>query len=461
MTPKTNAAPAIMDKQPRLGPPASFSFPPAQRFRLKNGLAVILIPKPDLPLVRIRLAMPGGGGADPAGALGLAHVTANMLERGAGSRAALAFSGALQDLGASLLSWSDQDHAQLELATLRQHLEPALDLLCDALLRPRLAGSELDRLKRQLRGRVTQRRSRPAQIAHLALKAALFGDHPYSRPVLPLPAWIKAITPKQVREFHQAQYRPEGAVLIAAGDITVADLRALLEPRFKAWTGAPPSFERPADPPSRGPRLVLIDRPGATQSVIRVGHLGPGRGTKMYAAMATLNTALGGSFTSRLNQNLREEHGYTYGVNSMFLLRRLGGLFATSTSVETEDTAAALAEILIELKGAVTRPLTRAELTKGQRLLVEEQPARAETVSGLVEAYADLALNGLPLSRLDTFPEQVKALTSEKVTAAARKLVRADAATIVVAGDLAKIRAPLEASYGKAELRDVDGKKIP
>ena len=455
--PAAGTAPAIMNKQPRLGPAATFRFPRAQRFRLKNGLSVILIPKRDLPLVRIRLAFPGGSSADPVQARGLAHVTASMLERGAGARAALDFSGALQDLGATLVSWADQDHAQLELATLRRNLEPGLDLMLDALLRPRLTRGELERLKRQLRGQVTQRRARPAQIAHLALKAALFGDHPYGRPMIPLPAWLKEITPERVKKFHRARYRPEGGVLIAAGDISADEIKALLEPRLKGWSGAPPSPPAVADAPAQGPRLVLVDRPGATQSVIRVGHLGPARGTKMYAAMETLNTVLGGSFTSRLNQNLREDHGYTYGVRSMFLLRRRGGLFVTSTSVETEDTVAALAEILKELRGAVSRPLTRSELTKGKRLQVEEQPARAETVGGLMEAHADLALNGLPLTRLDSYPEQVDALTAEKITAAARLLIKADRATIAVAGDLKKIRAPLEAEYGKAQLRDVDG----
>ena len=459
-TPVAETVPAIMNKQPRLGPAASFRFPRAQRFRLKNGLSVILIPKHDLPLVRLRLAFPGGTGADPASAPGLAHVTASMLERGAGARASLEFSGALQDLGATLVSWVDQDHAQLDLATLRRNLEPGLGLLMDALLRPRLTGGELDRLKRQLRGQVTQRRARPAQIAHLALKAALFGDHPYGRPMIPLPTWLPAITPSRVRKFHQARYRPEGGVLIAAGDISTAELRALLEPRMQGWVGAPPALLTPADPPAQGPRLVLVHRPGATQSVIRAGHLGPARGTKMYAAMETLNTVLGGSFTSRLNQNLREDHGYTYGVRSMFLLRRRGGLFVTSTSVETEDTAAALAEILKELRGAVESPLTRTELTKGKRLLVEEQPARAETVAGLLEAHADLALNGLPLTQLDRFPEQVNALTSAQITAAARRLINADKATIVVAGDVDKIGQALEVVYGEIQLRDVDGVRI-
>ena len=457
MTPKPQPIPAFMNKQPRLGPSSSFSFPRAERFRLKSGVRVILIPRRDLPLVRLRVGFDGGASADPVKAPGLAHVTANMLERGAGKLSALAFSGALQDLGASLVSWVDQDHAQLELATLRRNLEPGLDLLADVLLRPRLTGGELDRLKRQLQGRVTQRRAKPAQIAHLAMKAALFGDHPYGRPMLPHPAWLKAITLAQVKRFHQERYRPEGAVIIAAGDITAAELRAMLEQRLAGWEGKPPAPLKPSEPPDTPPRLVLVDRPGATQSVIRVGHLGPARATKMYAAMEALNTALGGSFTSRLNQNLREEHGFTYGVRSMFLTRRVGGMFLTSTSVETEDTAAALVEILKELEGAVSRSLTRAELTKAQRLLVEEQPARAETVAGLVEAHADLVLNGLPLSRLDSLTGEVNALTAEKITAAARRLVRAGEATIVVAGDLAKIREPLEAAYGKAEIRDVDG----
>ncbi len=452
--------PAFMNTQPRLGPRGDFAFPRAESFRLKNGLRVVLAPKADLPLVRLKLALPCGTAADRANAGGVAYLTAHMLERGAGKRSALQFSGALQDLGSTVTAWTDQDHALVLVSSLRRNLEQSLDLLADLLLRPRFTGGELARLKKEVRARVQQRRAQPAQTAHLALKSAVFGEHPYGRALLPAPGSLGGIKPAALQAYHGRCYRPRGAVLVAAGDITAQELRALLEARLSAWSGEAPEPGDPPPPPDRGPRLVLVDRPGATQSVIRVGHLCPPRRSREFAMMELLNTALGGSFTSRLNLNLREKHGFTYGARSQFMLRRERGLFAASASVETEDTAAALTEILAELRGMSARPLTRSELSRARQLLVEEQPGRAETVAGLVEAYADLAANGLPLPSLNRFPDQVKAITSSRAAAAARRLIRADQATIVVAGDVAKLRPALEKAHGPAQVRDPDGAVI-
>ncbi len=465
MNPKSAAAaaaaiPAYMDIQPRLGPQSSFTFPAARSFRLKNGLRVVLVPKADLPLVRLRLAMPCGTSSDPHGLAGVSYLTARLLDRGAGKRSALQLSGAQQDLGATISAWADQDNTQLLVSTLRRNLGKSLDLFADMLLRPRLSKAELARLKKEVRARVQQRRAQPAQTGHLALKAAVFGWHPYGRALLPLPDQLGILKSEHLRAFHDSCYRPRGAVLVASGDLSAPELRALLEQRLAGWSGQAPSPKAPAIPPGNPPRLVLIDRPGATQSVIKVGHLCPPRTSKQYAAMELLNTALGGSFTSRLNQNLREKNGFTYGVRSQFLVRRERGLFACSTAVATKDTVPALVEMLHELKGISTRPLTRAELTKARRLLVEEQPGRAETVGGLVAAYADLASHGLPLTRLNSLPKELAGFTSAQLAITARRLIRPGALTIVVVGDLAAIRPALEEAHGKAQLRNTDGKII-
>lgn len=451
-----STVPAFMEQQPRLGPVGAFSFPRARSMRLDSGLRLLLMEKHDLPLVYLRVTIPAGTTQDPEGGVGTAYITGRMLAEGAGSRSALAFSTALSNIGATLSAWVNKDATFISLKVLREHLDSGLDLLADALLRPRFTARDLARVKGELKARALQRRSQPTHVAHLALWSALFGEHPYGRPLLPLPRQIGAVKRERLRAWHQAHYRPAGAIVAAAGDITAKELKEKLDARLAGWRGAvPPQPSQRA--PSRGPRLVLVDRPGAAQSVLLVGHPAPARKTPDRVGLRILNTLLGGSFTSRLNQNLRERHGFTYGISSSFSLMVQGGVFSVQTSVESQHTVAALKEIFNELQGVFKRPPTKRELTKARRLMVESLPGQAETVRGLVDAFSDLALHHLPLNTLARLPGAVAAQTPQSVLQHAERRLHPGRATIVVVGDMTKLAASLEEIYGEAQIRDLDG----
>ncbi len=458
---RTNAettVPAFMDQKPRLGPAGTFTFPGARAFKLSNGLRVLLLERHDLPLVNLRVTMSAGVSHEPAGQTGVAYVTGQMLLEGAGKRGALALASALLDLGAALRSYVDEDSAAVSLQVLRKHLEPGMDILADVITRPRFTARDFKRIKGELRGRALQRRARPAQVAYLALKAAVFGGRSaYGRPLLPAPEKLAALTVEQVRGFHQQAFRPEGAVLVAAGDITQAELKRLLEARLSHWKGAGVAALAGARPPRKGPRLVLVDRPGATQSMVRIGHLAPSHRGADHAGIRVLNTILGGSFTSRLNQNLREKHGFTYGVRSGFALLRSGGLFSITTTVETKNTAATLREMFRELELITHKPVTKAELQKAARLVIEDLPEQAETNVGLVAAYSEVAGYGLPLVSLQRIAREVGAVDTASLAKLAQKILRPEQISVVVVGDVQRFRAELEQVYGPAQLRDADG----
>ena len=450
--------PSFMDRQPRMAAADGFSFPKPRSFTLSNGVRVLLLEKHDLPLVNIRVTLPAGISREPAAQPGVAYVTSQMLLEGAGKRSALQLATTLLDLGASLRSYVDEDFAAVSLQVLTKNLAAGMDVWHDVLCSPRMTARDFKRVLGEMAGRAQQRRARPAFVAYMAFKAAVFGQHAYAQPVLPLPSQLKRLKLEQIKQFHRRSYVPSGALMVAAGDITPARLRHMLEQRLCTWTtSGAAAAPRTTAPPPKGPRLVLVDRPGATQSALRVGHLAPARRTKDYTAIRVLNTMLGGSFTSRLNQNLREKHGFTYGVRSSFSLLRDRGLFSVSTTVETKNSVAALEQIFIELQAMARRPVSKRELAKAARLVIEEQPEQAETSGGLVQAYTSVATHGIALVSLQRLSDEVAALTPDTIQQLARRVLRPSQATIVVAGDLAVIGDPLQKLYGKADYRDLDG----
>ena len=206
--------------------------------------------------------------------------------------------------------------------------------------------------------------------------------------------------------------------------------------------------------------MVLVDRPGATQSVLRLGHLAQSQRAADHAGLRVLNTILGGSFTSRLNQNLREKHGFTYGVRSHFSLMQARGLFSITTTVETKNTAAALREVFRELEILTTREASKRELQKAARLVIEDMPEQAETAGGLVAAYSEVAAHGLPLKRLQLLPGEVNAMDPAGLAALARRVLRPGQLTVVVVGDLAKLQGELKKAYGDVQLRNTDGEIV-
>lgn len=449
--------PKWMSRPPLPGHDSPFSFPGATRLCLKNGLRVLLVERHELPLVRVQLAVGSGTAEDPPDLPGVAYATAAMVDEGAGERDALGVSSAMSEIGTTLVTLVDEDSTTLSLQTLRPHLDRGLEIMADVVLRPHLAGRELARIKEETQQRALERRGQPNSVATICLNAAVFGRHPYGRPVLPRPDAIERIRVSHLRRFHRLCYRPDNALMIVAGALTPEELLAAIEPRLGSWSPGAPPRRRHCRPPAGGPRLLAVDRPGASETVLRLGHLAPKRRTRRYPAIDLLNTLLGGSFTSRLNQNLRETRGFTYGVDSSYSLMRHAGIFTVRTSVETGATRAALDEILKELEALISHGVTPEELEKARRLVVEELPARAETLRGIVDAHAELGIYNLAANGLRRMPQQVAALRPKEIHSLARDLLHPREATIVVVGDLTRIASDLERSFGPAQRWGVDG----
>src|SRR3989454_12574069 len=316
-------------KPPALTPPPALKLPAVQTAALANGLEVAVVEMHKVPVVDVQLVLDAGAARDPADLPGLATFTATMLQQGAGRRGALDIADEAAFLGAQLNTAASYDAATVSLPVPKRRLEPALDLLSDVVLRPTFADSEVARQRELRRAQIVQLADNPVAIAGIAFPAIVYGrSHPYGRPLNGTEASTASLNRDRVAAFYGAAYRPNVARILVTGDVTRAEARRLLTARFGGWERGPPAAppEAAAPPPAARP-VYLVDKPGAAQSGVRIGHVGVARATPDYFALQVLNTILGGAFTSRLNQNLRETHGYTYGAFSQFTAGPLGRPF--------------------------------------------------------------------------------------------------------------------------------------
>lgn len=445
---------------PAPGPVRPLTLPAVQRFALGNGLGVKLVESHGVPVATVLLVVRGGAATDPAGREGLAAMTAAMLDEGAGGKDALALDDAVTFLGAELDTWTFWDSTAVSLKVPVARLEPALSLMADVVLRPDFSAKELDRLRREALSRLLQARAEPGAIASRALAAAVFGStHRYGKPVNGDAASIAAFTPAALKAFHAEHYRPGNAFLVVTGDVVPAALTPLLEKAFgaRAWPaggGAP----KPLPPPAqlKGRVVWLVDKPGAAQSVIRIGRVGPDRRSVDYFPAEMMNTLLGGSFTSRLNDNLREKRGYTYGASSSFDYRLSGGQFRAGADVQTKVTGEAMTEFLKELE-RIRTPAAPQEVERARTYMALRLPQDLETTDQLAAELANQTLQSLPDDYLASYVEKTLAVTPEALQKAAREHVDTAKMAFVVVGDLATIRKPLEAlKLGPVRVLTVD-----
>ncbi len=412
----------------------------------------------EVPTVEILLLVKSGAAADPPQRLGLAAMTAGMLDEGAGGRDALALADALDFLGADLTTSSSWDDTIVRLHVPVARLGEALPLLADVALRPDFPATELQRLRTESLTALLQARDEPTEIGALALAQAVFGSaHRYGHLESGDAASLAALTVDDLRAFHARHYRPGNATLVVAGDVTAADVRPRLEAAFGRWpAGGEAAAPLPAPAQVRGRVVWLVDKPGAPQSVLRVGRVGPPRTTPDYPARQVMNTLLGGSFTSRLNDNLREKHGYAYGAGSSFDYRRVGGLFLGEADVQTDATGPAVAELMKEL-ARIRTPATAAEVERARSYLALGYAGDFETTRQIAARLASRSLYGLPDDVYSSFVPKALAVGPREVLDAARAAVDLENMALVVVGDRAKIEAPLRALHlGTLRLLTVD-----
>ena len=430
---------------PMLGPAPVLSLPAIRHTTLSNGLPIVLLEKHSVPLVQISIVVQAGRASESVDQPGLADLTAAMLTEGAGGRNALEFADAIDFLGAQISSHTDQHNLIVELHAPVAVLDKALDLWTDVVRQPQFPASELDRLRKQRLTALAQNHDRPGAIASIAMQQFLYGrDHPYGRMALGTEAFLRRVTVKDLRDFYQKHLHAGNSTIVIAGDIALEAVRSKMEARFGSWKGMKATKESlPVAEQVKDRTIYLIDKPGAAQSEIRIGRIGAARLTEDYFPLLVMNTILGGSFSSRLNQNLREEHGYTYGARSSFTFLPQAGPFTAGAAVQTDVTDKAMTEFFNELQ-AIVASVTDEEMTRARNYVAYGYPSNFETVAGIADELQDLVSYHLPDNSFNTFVAKVVAVTRDDVIRVARKYIDPDRVAVVVVGDRQKIEKGLQ-----------------
>ncbi len=426
-------------KPPELGPPPSLKLPPIQRFALTNGLPVVMMEKHQVPLVQINLLVHGGTAMDPDGKRGLASMAAAMMEEGAGNRDALAFADAVDFLGATISVRVGMHTTTVALFTPVSKLDSALALFADVVLRPRFPAEELERKRVERLTALQQWHDEPRTIASVLLNKELFGPrHPYGLPTMGDEKSIRSFTVDDLRKFYRTYFSPNNATLIVVGDVTPAFITPKLEQMLGAWKPTQvPTATWPEARQVEQRRIYLVDKPNAPQSVIRIGRIGVARTTQEYYTITVMNTILGASFTSRLNSNLREQHGYSYGAGSAFNFLPLPGAFVAFSDVHTEVTDKALGEFLKELR-AITS-VTNEELQRAKNYVALSYPSEFQSVGAIANALAEVVIYKLPDDYFNTYTARILAVTKDDVERVARTYIDPEKIAIVVVGDAKKV----------------------
>ena len=445
---------------PPLSAPPALKLPTLERASLSNGVTLQLVQQHELPLVQLTLVIAGGTRLD-ANQPGLASFTARMLTEGAGTRDANALQSELAFLGAQLFASAGTDAFTISLNVPRRTLEQALDLLGDVVLRPSFRAADVRRQRDLRLASILQRRDNANILASLAFNQLVFPPgHPYHRPSDGDSAATAALDSVMVRGFYDQTFVPERAKFVIVGDVTVPEMRTLLTRRFNGWTRGVTARTMAAvtvKPVSNAQvKIYLVDKPNAPQSVIFLGAPGADRLSPDYPALMVMNTILGGSFSSRLNSNLRETRGYTYGISSQFSWQPLPGPFVVSSGVRSNVTDSALVEVFKEMKMLRDLEVDVTELERAKAYVALGVPQRFETNAQIAGQLVNLGYFGLPLTSLGDFVSKVNQVTAADIQRVARQYLPAGTATLVVVGDLAKIRAGIEAlNLGLLSVLDV------
>ena len=435
---------------PDVGPPETVTLPSITRGSLPNGLRVWTIRAGELPLVAATLLIDATSADDPSDRTGLAAITADLADEGADGRDAIDLADAWARIGGALESDVSADTTAFSFGALSQFLDHGLALLAGIVLRPSLAQTDFVRIRETRDHRLQQLRELPAAAAERVLLRAVFDHHGYGHTPLGTTAGLAALSVDDVRAFWASRWGPRGATLLVAGDIDHGRAMAAAQVHFGGWAAQQVSAERPtAQLPPSPARVWLIDRPGAPQSELRIGHVGVPRDTPDYPAVAALNALLGGQFSSRINQRLRQDKGYTYGARTNFDMRRWGGTFVCETSVQSDATGAAIRDVLAECADVGGRRAPdAAELARTKDGLTRGYVRHFETPGQLVRAAAQLAVYELPDDAFDRFVPSVLALDGAAITAAARAHLHSDALHVVIVGD-AGLVGPTVADLGR------------
>lgn len=446
---------------PKPGPNPTFTLPAIEKKKLANGLEVWMVKQPELPIVSMNLVLKSGGTLDPSNKSGTAAMTASLLDDGTKTRSAEEIANQLQSIGAFLGSGSGWDSANVSMQTITKNFDQALDIFADVVINPTFPGEELEKYRGRLLTTFQQRKDLPNAISDLVYNKVLYGKtHPYSKQLSGDVVSVKGIKREDLVGFYEANYRPNNSVLIVVGDVDAKTLLPKLEKSFAGWKSAGDikSFDIPEAMAMEKAGIYIVDKPGAAQSVVSIGQVGVARNSPDYIPLQVMNTILGGGFTSRVNMNLREDKGYTYGARTGYSFRRGAGPFSASADVQTAVTKESVAEFMRELRGIRGEiPVTQRELEYNKQSLIRRFPSGFETSGQISNQLANLVIYGLSDTYFNEYIQKVNAVTIEDVNRVANKYLSPDKMAIVVVGDRKTIEPGLKELGFPVAILDAEG----
>jgi len=448
------------NRVPEAGPLRAFDFPAVDRRSLEGGLDLRVARTARLPIVSANLFVRAGESALNDGKAGLSVLAGDALEGGSRRRSGSELAESLERIGARLDVSTGWEGTSVSVSCLAERLPEALGVLAETLLEPEFPTEEVARARSQALAGIRQRAMDPASLASETATHRYFADGvPFARPLEGSQATVEPLGRNHVRGYAEAFYRPAGGGLVVVGDVDPEEIAELAASRFDGWKGEPPGAgDFDVEPRTRERTVLVLDRPGSVQSEVRVGHVGLERSHPDVFALTVVNTLLGGAFTSRLNLNLRERHGFTYGVRSRFVLRRRPGFFQVGTAVGTEATAAAVREILGELEALAAGGPTSEEVEASRDYIAGVFPLRLETAGQVAARVAELLVYGLPDDYHATYRDRIRRVTVEDARAAGSRHIRPAEVQVVVVGDADSVVAPLEAlDVGRVEVTSAQG----
>jgi zinc protease len=468
----TNAKKEAQKKQdysanlPKPGANPAFALPSIDKQKLSNGMNVWIVKQSELPIVSMNMVFNTGGTADPQERAGLASFTASLLNSGTKTRTAVDIANQLQSIGASVGAGSGWDSANVSMQTLTKNLDKALDIYSDVVMNPIFPETEFKTLQGRSLVAFRQRRDNPNAIASVVYSNLLYGkNHPYGKSLGGDENSVKALTRDEIEKFYSTYYRPNNATLIVVGDTDAKTIMPKLETAFANWkAGDVPRMTVPETATFDKPGIYVVDKPGAAQSVLSIGHIGVSRDNPDYFPLVVMNSILGGQFSARVNMNLREDKGYTYGARTGWSMRRGAGPFEASADVQTAVTKESVQEFLKEINGIRgANPVTPAELEYNKQSLIRRFPAGFETVGQISGQLSNLVVYGLPDSYFNDYIAKVNAVTVADVNRVANKYLTPDKMAILIVGDRKAIEPKLREIGdlgGSIRFLDADGNPL-
>ncbi len=446
---------------PKPGPDPKFSLPAIEKTKLSNGLDVWMVRHGELPIISMNMVFKTGSANEPDDKYGVSNMASSLLNTGTKTRSAEELANQLRQIGVSNIgSGSGWDSTNVSMQMLSKHLDAALDIYADVIQNPAFPASEIDSLKARSLIGLRQQRANPNAISNNVYNKVLYGEHPYGRSNSE--ATIKAITRDDLVRYYESIYRPNNATLIVVGDFDKGDLKKKLEKTFAGWKPANIAVRTlPSSKAQEKTAIYLVDRPNSAQSVVSIGHVGLDRMHPDYFPVMIMNSILGGGFTSRINMNLREDKGYTYGARSGFTFRRGAGPFSAGGDIQTAVTKESIVEFMKELNGIRgNMPVTQKELDYNKQSLIRRYPSGFETVGAISNQFANLLTYNLPDSYFNDYISKVNAVTVADVNRVAKQYLDPSKMAIVIVGDRAVIESGLKQLGYPLYLLDTEGNPV-